>query len=195
MTPDLPAECAHDWQQYWDGSLGYTATDYCARCHAYRPTPATPDLPIPEEALEAAAKAMYHFVEGEHAPWLRSGVTVYYRDEARAALAAALPHLRSLQVETQVRAGYAIGRKDATDEISDAIQREADLLDSLPKDEPAVNRQARSAVISRASAFRDSVKIAREVGSQPQNATSEPRTGLPASPSHPKDSRAAREAL
>lgn len=31
--------CAHDWQPYWDGSLGYTATDSCTGCHAYRPTP------------------------------------------------------------------------------------------------------------------------------------------------------------
>jgi hypothetical protein len=31
--------CAHDWQPYWDGSLGYRATDCCRVCGDYRDTP------------------------------------------------------------------------------------------------------------------------------------------------------------
>jgi hypothetical protein len=31
--------CDHEWEQVWDGSLGYTATDQCHRCREYRPTP------------------------------------------------------------------------------------------------------------------------------------------------------------
>lgn len=30
--------CTHDWEQIWDGSLGYAATDQCHHCHEYRPT-------------------------------------------------------------------------------------------------------------------------------------------------------------
>jgi hypothetical protein len=38
-TAEKDALCDHDWQEYWDGSLGYRATDCCTRCFAYRPTP------------------------------------------------------------------------------------------------------------------------------------------------------------
>ena len=31
--------CTHDWQPFWDGSLGYAATDCCRVCGDYRPTP------------------------------------------------------------------------------------------------------------------------------------------------------------
>ena len=31
--------CLHDWEQFWDGSLGYSATDRCMACGDYRPTP------------------------------------------------------------------------------------------------------------------------------------------------------------
>lgn len=31
-------DAAHDWQPYWDGSLGYRATDRCTQCGDYRPT-------------------------------------------------------------------------------------------------------------------------------------------------------------
>lgn len=31
--------CDHDWQLYWDGSLGYRETDCCMKCGTYRPTP------------------------------------------------------------------------------------------------------------------------------------------------------------
>jgi hypothetical protein len=34
-TPD-PELCAHDWEPFWDGSLGYSATDKCWRCGSYR---------------------------------------------------------------------------------------------------------------------------------------------------------------
>jgi hypothetical protein len=45
-----------------------------------------------------------------------------YRALAGAALSAALPHLRSLQVETQVEYGRALGRKEALDEAAAAIK-------------------------------------------------------------------------
>jgi hypothetical protein len=34
--------CTHDWWPFWDGSLGYAATDCCRVCGDYRETPATP---------------------------------------------------------------------------------------------------------------------------------------------------------
>lgn len=43
MPPECEAveqgPCVHDWQPFWDGSLGYSQTDRCTRCGAYRPTP------------------------------------------------------------------------------------------------------------------------------------------------------------
>lgn len=30
-------DCDHDWQAYWDGSLGYPATEGCEKCGTYRP--------------------------------------------------------------------------------------------------------------------------------------------------------------
>lgn len=45
-------------------------------------------------AVEAAAKAMYHFVEGPAAPWYPASAHAgYYREEAAAALRAARPYL------------------------------------------------------------------------------------------------------
>lgn len=32
------ATCDHNWEPFWDGSLGYRATDWCTRCNAYRPS-------------------------------------------------------------------------------------------------------------------------------------------------------------
>lgn len=33
------AVCDHDWREFWDGSLGYRATDCCTKCGAYQATP------------------------------------------------------------------------------------------------------------------------------------------------------------
>jgi hypothetical protein len=51
--------CSHDWEPFWDGSLGYTATDRCRVCGDYRPTPhANRRQPMAErfESESAAAK-------------------------------------------------------------------------------------------------------------------------------------------
>lgn len=45
-------ECDHDWDRYWDGSLGYRATDSCRKCHAYRPTPTAVTPPAPTQGTE-----------------------------------------------------------------------------------------------------------------------------------------------
>lgn len=88
------------------------------------PSVESPDLPIPAEALEAAAAELYGSYGGGHryqdaAP----GVQAYWRDQASLVLAAALPHLRSLQVETQVAFGRALGRKEAAEEIATRLDR------------------------------------------------------------------------
>jgi hypothetical protein len=31
------SECEHVWETYWEGGLGYTPTDSCRLCHAFRP--------------------------------------------------------------------------------------------------------------------------------------------------------------
>lgn len=38
---EAQAVCDHDWEPFWDGSLGYSATDSCTRCRAYRPSGAS----------------------------------------------------------------------------------------------------------------------------------------------------------
>jgi hypothetical protein len=49
--------CTHDWEPFWDGSLGYAATDCCRVCGDYRDTPPAATLvdtgsffvPVPKE--------------------------------------------------------------------------------------------------------------------------------------------------
>lgn len=140
----------------------------------------TPDLPIPEAAIEAAEQAMRghdcHPVVNANTPHL-----------ARVALAAALPHLRSLQVETQVEYGRALGRKEAAEEIAQALDA---CVDDNPIEEGYVDDDC---VLVRRAAYLDAAGIARDMLRQPQNATSEPRTDLPVGPSHPQDSKTWRE--
>jgi hypothetical protein len=85
----------------------------------------SPDLPIPAEALEAAAAELYGSYGGGHRYQdAEPGVQAYWRDQASLILAAALPHLRSLQVETQVRAGRLLGLEEAAakaDEFAEGV--------------------------------------------------------------------------
>lgn len=80
------------------------------------------------------------------------------------------------EVKVLTEAALRLGRKEAGEEIVAALMRENDLLRSLPKDDPAVNQQARSAVIFRSSAFRDAAKIARDISSQPSPDATSGRT-------------------
>lgn len=68
----------------------------------------SPDLPIPAEAIEAMCDLSY----------LGKQIT---ESHAKYLLAAALPHLRSLQVETQIEFGRALGRREALEEAERAV--------------------------------------------------------------------------
>jgi hypothetical protein len=192
VTPDLPAD-KPKWADLFGIDPTYTGD-------------ATPDLPIPEEAVRDAAKAI------KETPWKRTSywvdeddcpveagdpravrmdysVSEDYEAEAHAALSATLPHLRSLQVETQVEYGRALGRKEAAEEIAVECDKRAAAAAALG------DFGRNLTAIGRAYGYSVSAEIARNITLQPQNATSEPRTDLPVGPSHPKDSQTAREAL
>ena len=57
-------------------------------------------------------------------------------------------------------------RQRVAEEIATAIGREDELIQSLPDDE-GVRPQVRDVLRARASAFRDSARIAREIGGKP----------------------------
>lgn len=69
----MTAACEHDWREYWDGSLGYRATDCCVTCGAYRPAlgatlarvRALAEAPIPQPP----AFAEDHWTRGEIESW------------------------------------------------------------------------------------------------------------------------------
>lgn len=79
----------------------------------------TPDLPIPEAAIEELAEAIYLRHDAEPLVWdfEYPAVREEFIKTARLVVAATLPHLRSLQVETQVEYGRQLGRKEALDDV------------------------------------------------------------------------------
>lgn len=77
----------------------------------------SPDLPIPAETLESAAEAIL----GVGRRWVSDVVWDMAVKDAAKAIRAALPHLRSLQVETQLEFGRALGRREATEEAERAV--------------------------------------------------------------------------
>lgn len=92
----------------------------------------SPDLPIPELARRRATEALaVHFgCSGEALDLAYCACGESFKNAALRqwhvadrALAAALPHLRSLQVETQVAFGRALGRAEATEILEDLIDR------------------------------------------------------------------------
>lgn len=142
----------------------------------------TPELPIPEEARDAVARVLWDEVYGEDErtfDQLDSTEQEELSWTANAALAAALPHLRSLQVETQVRAGRLLGLEEAAKAVEGYFE------DPHCEGEPCED----------CSLVRELAAIIRSLGAQAAEATSEPRTDLPVGPSHPKDSKTSREAL
>ena len=185
VTPDLPAD-KPKWADLFGIDPTYTGD-------------ATPDLPIPEEAREAIAEEMFvhRSMPNPRDPFVAHcgcgetfGTAVERQKHAAdAVLAAALPHLRSLQVETQVEYGRALGRKEAAEEIAVECDKRAAAAAALG------DFGRNLTAIGRAYGYSVSAEIARNITLQPQNATSEPRTGLPVGPSHPKDSETARGAL
>jgi hypothetical protein len=89
----------------------------------------TPDLPIPEAAREAAVEAFRtHWDDSllvetcacEQQFGTTPDLEAHIVD---AIVEAALPHLRSLQVETQVRAGVLLGKAEALEEIRRQFER------------------------------------------------------------------------
>jgi hypothetical protein len=148
----------------------------------------TPDLPIPEAARAAVAEKLYE--EFYPADEREAGVFGGERFDdceriADLVLSTALPHLRSLQVETQLEYGRAIGRREAAEEIAAKSLRRAQLAERVP--EPMRSGVREGMIVTWLAAQ----KLALEVAEP----TSEPRTELPVGPSHPKDSQTAREAL
>lgn len=83
---------------------------------------------IPPEAVEDAAKAFWVEETHEYRPtWEQLAQdhpdrAEWYRASARAMIAAALPHLRAFQIETQVRVGYELGRREAGEEIAAMLE-------------------------------------------------------------------------
>lgn len=71
---------------------------------------------------------------------------------------------------------YALGRKEAGEEIAGALDAEQELLDLLPTDDAAVGEPSRLVVLARSSAFRDAAKIARDTSSQPSPDATSGRT-------------------
>jgi hypothetical protein len=140
----------------------------------------TPDLPIPEAAREAALRAFNeHGVMsvrpanepprvwvcrcGEEFP--DGGKPGAGREQFRphvldAILAAALPHLHSLQVETQVEVGRLLGRAEAAEEIAEACAERARLANRIPE---STRSGVREGMIV---AWIAAEKLAREIGSR-----------------------------
>lgn len=149
----------------------------------------TPDLPIPEdlvtdELVKLADRAYWDKFNEAGVFELQDG-DLEAEVAMRAALEAVLPHLRSLQVETQVEYGRALGRKEAAEEIAAKCLRRAQLAERVP--EPMRSGVREGMVVTWLAAQ----KLAWEVAEP----TSEPRTDPPAHPSHPQDSQTAREEL
>lgn len=154
----------------------------------------TPDLPIPEEAVEAVARHVYFAKRGVHWNFIwadeakRAQAQQEAREAAVAALGDALPHLRSLQVETQVRIGRELGRAEAWEEIADAVS----LGEDWQVEDPRISYVD-------VQVDKDMYLKLEEIRANRASRAAEPGSdGLTASPGtsgHPQDSQTAREAL
>lgn len=88
------------------------------------------DIVIPDDAVEAAAKAHYeaeHSLTGWDGTWLSEANRESLRSRMRTALEAALPALRTWRVEISTVYGYELGRSDIADEIAEVIRKRRDM--------------------------------------------------------------------
>ena len=92
----------------------------------------TPDLPIPEAARTAAndSLAYANLVDTSDGALDYEGSAA---DLVDIILSAAWPHLRSLQVETQVEVGRLLGRKEALEDFAARCGRRAQLAERVPE--------------------------------------------------------------
>lgn len=79
-------------------------------------------------------------------------------------LKAALPHLRSLQVETQVEVGRLLGRKEAAEEIAKSLDRQGNAHLEAAADTTKPGEEDRWKHVGMASAYQRATLIALSVG-------------------------------